>query len=223
MRYKCLVLDHDDTVVASEVTVNYPCFLVALEKFRPGECMDYDEFLDWCFRYDFAEFLRVRYQFTEEELAEEYQMWMEYAKTRIPPAYEGIKEIILEQKRRGGLVCVASLSGRSIITRDYETHFGIQPDLIFSADDPREQRKPNTYPLYRIMETFHLQPTDLLMVDDLKTGSDMAKKAGVKAAFAAWGRQNANKLYDYMRRECDHTFDTAKELYAHLFGEQYEN
>jgi len=218
MRYKCLVLDHDDTVVSSEVTVNYPCFLLGLEKFRPGEYMDYAEFVDWCFRYDFADFLRVRYQFTEEELAEEYQMWQEYAKTRIPPAYEGIREIILEQKRRGGLVCVASLSGHSIITRDYETHFGIKPDLVFSADDPREHRKPNPYPLEQIMKIYDLSPSDLLMVDDLKTGSDMAQRAGVEIAFAAWGRQNAKKLYDYMKSECSYTFDDPKDLYLFLFG-----
>lgn len=220
MRYPCLVLDHDDTVVASEVTVNYPCFLVALEKFRPGEYMDYEEFVDWCFRYDFADFLRVRYQFTEEELSEEYQMWLEYARTRIAPAYEGIKEIILEQKRRGGLVCVASLSGNSIITRDYETHFGIQPDLIFSADIPREQRKPNPYPLLQIMEHFSLRPEDLLMVDDLKTGCDMAKAAGVEIAFAGWGRKNADQLYSYMSSNCDHAFNDPKELYDFLFGGQ---
>ena len=220
MRYKCLVLDHDDTVVSSEVTVNYPCFLLGLEKFRPGEYMDYEEFVDWCFRYDFADFLRVRYQFTEAELAEEYQMWQEYAKTRIPPAYEGIREIILEQKRRGGLVCVASLSGYSIITRDYETHFGIQPDLIFSADDPRSQRKPNSYPLEQIMEKFNLSPGEVLMVDDLKTGRDMAKKVGADIAFAAWGRQNAPMLYKEMSESCDHTFDDPKELYQFLFGSE---
>ena len=220
MRYKCLVLDHDDTAVASEVTVNYPCFLVALEKFRPGEYMDYEEFVDWCFRCDFADFLRIRYRFTEEELAEEYRMWMEYAKTRIPPAYEGIREIIAEQKRRGGLVGVASLSGKPIITRDYETHFGIQPDLIFSADDPRPQRKPNPYPLEQIMERFDLRPEELLMVDDLKTGCDMAKAAGVDIAFAAWGRQNAKELYAYMKANCDYTFDAPQNLYDFLFGGQ---
>ena len=26
LRFPCLVLDHDDTVVASEASVNYPCF-----------------------------------------------------------------------------------------------------------------------------------------------------------------------------------------------------
>lgn len=223
MRYKCLVLDHDDTVVSSEITVNYPCFLLGLEKFRPGEYMDYEGFVDWCFRYDFADFLRVRYQFTEEELAEEYLMWQDYAKTRIPPAYEGIREIIQEQKRRGGLVCVASLSGYNIITRDYQTHFEIQPDMIFSADDPRPQRKPNPYPLEQIMEQFKLSPSEILMVDDLKTGRDMAQKAGVEIGFAAWGRQNAPALYKEMSATCDHTFDTPKDLYDFLFEEKYEN
>ena len=31
LNYRCLVLDHDDTVVRSEETVNYPSFLEALK------------------------------------------------------------------------------------------------------------------------------------------------------------------------------------------------
>lgn len=220
LKYKCLVLDHDDTAVASEVTVNYPCFLLAIGKFRPAEArMEYEEFVDWCYRYDFAEFLRVRYGFTEEELAQEHRMWLEYAAERIPPAYEGIKEILQEQKRRGGLVCVASLSGRDIILRDYRVHFGVEPDLVFSSSDPRNQRKPGTYPLEKIMEAYSLSPADLLMVDDLKTGWEMAKNAGVEIAFAAWGRQNTGALYREMKEACDHTFDGTKELYDFLFGD----
>ena len=217
LKYKCLVLDHDDTAVASEITVNYPCFLESLNKFRPGETMGYEEFVSWCFRYEFTEFLRVKYHFTEEELAEEYRMWLEYAKTRIPPAYEGVGEILREQKRRGGLVCVASLSSRSNISRDYEIHFGMQPDLVFSADDPRPERKPNSYPLEKIMEVYGLSPADLLMVDDLPTGRDMAKKVGVPVAFAAWSRQNCPELYAEMKKTCDGTFDTTQELYDYLF------
>ena len=37
MRFPCLVLDHDDTVVQSEMTVNFPYFLQVLADFRPGE------------------------------------------------------------------------------------------------------------------------------------------------------------------------------------------
>ena len=94
LKYPCLVLDHDDTVVASEIAVNYPCFLEGLEKFRPGEYMDHPEFVRWCFHHEFADFLRIRYNFTPAEAAEEYEMWKEYAKTHIPPVCEGMKEIM---------------------------------------------------------------------------------------------------------------------------------
>lgn len=33
---RCLVLDHDDTVVRSEETVNFPAFQAALQQLRPG-------------------------------------------------------------------------------------------------------------------------------------------------------------------------------------------
>ena len=218
LKYPCLVLDHDDTVVASEIAVNYPCFLEGLEKFRPGEFMDHPEFVHWCFHHEFADFLRIRYHFTPEEAAEEYEMWKVYAKTHIPPVCEGIKEIIQEQKRRGGLVCVASLSSRQMIERDYDLYIGIRPDLIFSSDDPRELRKPGTYPLEQIMKTYRLSPTDLLMVDDLKTGLEMAKAASVPIAAALWCRQDAPEIIDYMTQQCDVAFHTTQELYDHLFG-----
>ena len=218
LKYPCLVLDHDDTVVASEIAVNYPCFLEGLKQFRPGEYMDHPEFVRWCFQYEFADFLRIRYGFTPAEAAEEYEMWKEYAKTHIPPVCEGIKEIILEQKRRGGLVCVASLSSRETILRDYGLHIGIRPDMIFSSDDPREIRKPGTYPLEKIMETYALSPAQLLVVDDLKTGLEMAKSAGVPIAAALWCRQDAPEIIDYMTERCDFAFHTTKELYDFLFG-----
>ncbi len=217
LKYPCLVLDHDDTVVKSEITVNYPCFLLALEKFRPGETMGYTEFVDWCFRHEFTDFLRIKYNFTEEELLEEYHMWQDYSKTHIPPAYEGIREIILEQKKRGGLLCVVSLSSRENILRDYMTHFGVEPDLIFSCNDPRDQRKPNPYPLEQIMEHHSLSPDQLLMVDDLPTGYQMAVKAGVPVAFAAWSRQQSPGLLNAMSKICDFTFHSTEDLRKFLF------
>ena len=36
LKYPCLVLDHDDTVVQSEATVNFPYFVYILDQFRPG-------------------------------------------------------------------------------------------------------------------------------------------------------------------------------------------
>ena len=36
MRYKCLVFDHDDTVVNSTATIHYPSFVAFLEEYYPG-------------------------------------------------------------------------------------------------------------------------------------------------------------------------------------------
>lgn len=217
LKYPCLVLDHDDTAVKSELTVNYPCFLLALEKFRPGKTMEYPEFVDWCFRHEFTDFLRIKYDFTEEELLEEYHMWQDYSKTHISPAYEGIRELIAEQKKRGGMVCVVSLSSRENILRDYRTHFGMEPDMVFSCDDPRDQRKPNPYPLEQIMARCSLSPSQLLMIDDLPTGPQMAAKAGVPSVFAAWSRQESPGLMEAMSELCDFTFHSTEDLRKFLF------
>ena len=221
MRYKCLVLDHDDTVVASEESVNYPCFVELMKIFRPGTVMDRDEFTYHCFFSDgFSDFLRTKFQFSDEELASEFQMWLDYAKNRIPPAYPGLKEIISEQKARGGLVCVVSHSGQYNILRDYREHFGIIPDEIYSWDMPEYTRKPNPYALLTIMEKYQLQSKDLLVIDDLKPGYDMAKKAGVDFAFAGWGRKNVAKILEFMNQYCDFSFDSTEKLYQFLFEDQ---
>lgn len=218
LRFPCLVLDHDDTVVSSEERVNYPCFLTLMEYFRPGwEKMELDEFTRWCFDPGFAGLLREKYHFSPEEMAQEFQMWLDYSAHHIPPAYPGMGEIILEQKRRGGMVCVVSHSGRENIQRDYQTHFGLQPDLIFSWEDPPEQRKPSTYPLETIMATYGLRPEELLMVDDLKPGRDMAKAAGVPIAYAGWSRSRVPELGIQMRQWCDYAFDDPKDLADFLF------
>ena len=43
MRYQCLVLDHDDTVVNSTATINYPAFVQTLQKLRPEQLVVIDD------------------------------------------------------------------------------------------------------------------------------------------------------------------------------------
>lgn len=219
LRYPCLVLDHDDTVVQSEADVNYPCFLLALEKFRPGESMSLEDFTRWCFHPGFARLLQDKYHFTEEEMALEFQMWISYAREHIPPAYPGMREIILEQKRRGGLVCVVSHSSRETILRDYAAHIGTAPDEIYAWELPAGKRKPAPYPLLDIMEKYGLSSQQLLVVDDLKAGSDMARSAGVPFAFAAWSKLEVPEIRAYMERISDYAFSSPAQLKSFLFGE----
>ncbi len=218
LKFPCLVLDHDDTVVASEAAVNYPCFLGVIQRFRPGAPkLTAEEFSRWCFDPGFAQLLRDYYGFSQAEMDEEFRLWVEYAKDRIPPTFPGLKELILRHKAAGGILCVVSHSSKFNIARDYQAHFGIQPDAVFSWEDPAHQRKPNPYPLEQIMERFGFQPGELLMVDDLKPGCDMAKAVGVPVAYAGWSRTIAPELGELMRKWCDFSFETPRELERFLF------
>lgn len=218
LKYPCLVLDHDDTVVQSEATVNFPYFEYILDQFRPGTKVTLKEYTDGCNRYGFADMCRNWYQFTEQELVDEYVGWQAYIRKHLPDPFPGIRELILRQKAEGGLICVVSHSCTENISRDYSTHFGILPDDIFGWDLPEKQRKPSTYPLEQIMLKYGLSPNDLLVVDDMKPAYQMASKAGVKIAFAQWGRMDCPELSAEMRSLCDFTFSSPKELYSHLFG-----
>lgn len=219
LKYRCLVLDHDDTVVQSEATVNYPYFCYILDQFRPGTTITLKEYTEGCYHQGFVEMCKQNYGFTDDELAEEYRGWKEYIKNHIPAPFPGIKEIILQQKALGGLVCVVSHSTKETINRDYLAHFGIQPDEIYGWDLPEHQRKPDPYPLIDIMKKYDLSPTDLLVVDDMKPAWEMASKVQVPIAFAGWGRQNYPEIVAEMTSLCDYAFDKTEQLYQFLFEE----
>ena len=217
LKFPCLVLDHDDTVVQSEKTIGYPFFCYILNEFRPGETISLEDYVRDCHNYGFAEMCRRRWQFTEEEQTAEYRSWMDHVKTNIPDPFPGIGNVIRRQKEEGGLICVVSHSSIENITRDYAVHFGIQPDAIYGWDLPEHQRKPNPWPLEDIMERYSLAPEDLLVVDDMKLAWMMSHPLGVKIAFAAWGKIDFPELTEEMRALCDYSFDSTEELEKFLF------
>ena len=220
LRYKCLVLDHDDTVVQTEKAIGYPYFKEYIERVRPGHSLTYPEYVADCNNMIFADMCRRKWQFTDEELLEEYLGWKAYSLQHMPPIFPGIDRIIHRQKEEGGLVCVSSLSSRDNITRDYAEHFGMQPDVIYDYDLPQEQRKPNPYSLLDIMARYDLAPEEILVVDDLKLAWRMAHPLGVPVAFAAWGKQEFPELAEEMRSLCDFSYDTTEALEHFLFEEK---
>lgn len=217
LKFPCLVLDHDDTVVQSEKTIGYPFFCQILSQFRPGQFISFHDYVMDCCHLGFAEMCRKRFQFTEQELVDEYRAWMDHVRTNIPASFPGIGDVIRQQKEAGGLICVVSHSSIENITRDYDVHFGVRPDAIYGWDLPENLRKPNPYPLQDIMERYDLAPTDLLVVDDMKLAWLMAHPLGVKVAFAAWGKTEFPEISEEMIRLCDYSFDSTKELSKFLF------
>lgn len=219
LKYPCLILDHDDTVVQSEATVNYPFFVEFLKKYRPGMTISEHEYISGCFHPGYIEMCRQRFHFSEEELLIEYNGWKDYIRSHIPTPYPGIGEMICKYKDAGGIICVVSQSARENILRDYLTHFGIEPDAIFGWDLEPSHRKPSPWALNRIMEIHNLTPGRLLVVDDMKPAVEMARAAGVNIAFAGWGRQDYPEICSEMSRLCDFSCGTIRDL-EHLLWEE---
>lgn len=220
LKFPCLILDHDDTVVQSEATVNYPFFCYILDQFRPGQTITLEEYTQGCFDPGFSGMCREKYNFTDQELVDEYRGWQAYVREHVPAPYPGIDRIIRRQKEEGGMIFVVSHSCNENITRDYSTHFGILPDGIYGWDLPEEHRKPSTYPLEQIMEKYGFSPSQMLVVDDMRPGYEMARKAGIPIAFSAWGRFDYPKIVAEMTRLCDYSFSSTEALEHFLFDDE---
>lgn len=212
LKYPCLVLDHDDTVVQSEATVNYPCFCRFLEQYRPGMTMSLTEYVDSCNSLSFGEMCKSRFRLTDAEMHQEYLFWKTYVQTHIPHAYPGIKELLNTYRQAGGTVCVVSMSSEENILRDYRHHFNFIPDCIYGCDLPEECQKPNPWALKQIQQEYGFAPEEMLVVDDMKFAVRMAREAGSPIAFAGWGRKDFPVICKEMTELCDFAFYSVEEL-----------
>ena len=211
MRYKCLVLDHDDTVVNSTATIHYPSFLAYLRRVRPGLHYTLEEYFDRNFDPGVLAFFGGELGFSEQEMAEEFRFWQEYVKTRVPEAYPGIREILERHRAAGGLIAVISHSISDNIRRDYRENSLPEPDAIYGWELAEEQRKPHPWPMQNLMLRFGLRPEEILMVDDLKPGYDMCRACGVPFAAAGWAN-DVPQIETFMRRNCDFYYKTVQEM-----------
>ena len=216
--YKCLVLDHDDTVVQSAKTVNYPSYVESLHILRPGMSLSYEEFTVGLFRDDFEHFCSTAFGYTRQELDWHFNFWKSYVRTHKPPVYAGIPELLQRFRKEGGIICMASYSAVENISRDFKENIGFLPDRIYSADLPPEKRKPNPFPLQDIMEYYHLEPQQLLMVDDMRGGLDMANRCGVPFACAGWSH-DVQEVADFMRTQSPVYLKTVDDFSRLVFGE----
>lgn len=213
MRYKCLVLDHDDTVVNSTATIHYPCFIEYLKIKYPHLAGNYtlEDYFVKNFHPGVEALFLCEIGMSEDEFREEERYWSEYVKNHVPKAYEGIKEILSEFTSQGGIIAVSSHSYSKYIVRDYISNKLPMPDVIYGWDTPKEKRKPSPVTVLEVMEKYNLEPKDVLVVDDLKPGYDMARSAGVDFAAAGWA-YNVREIEEFMRCNCDFYLKSVSEL-----------
>lgn len=218
MKYPCLVLDHDDTVVNSTATVHFPCFLEFLKTYRPEAKYTLEEYIIKNFHPGIVSLFRDELGMDDEQMEQEQIFWNAYVQNHVPQAYEGMKELLREYKRQGGRICVVSHSFEQNILRDFAQNGLPEPELVFGWSCPPHQRKPSTYPLETIMQTYGYKPQELLVVDDLKPGYDMAQAAGVPFAAALWA-YDIPETQSFFRKNCPLCFETVAALADYLLEE----
>ena len=216
MRYRCLVLDHDDTVVNSTSTIHYPAYAAYMNKAKPGKpLLSLEEYFRYNFDPGVIPMFRDICGLTEKEMEEEEIFWSDYVKEHIPEVYPGIREILWDHKKNGGLVCVVSHSFRHYILRDYRENGLPEPDMVFGWELEPSLRKPEPWSLFEIMRTYSLSPSEMLVLDDLKPGYDMAKAAGVPFAAAGWAN-DVPEIVRFMRKHSEGYFRTVEEFSEYL-------
>lgn len=217
MKYKCLIIDHDDTAVNSTPTVNYPAFVSALKKLRPQESYTLEEFMDEVIKHGFYPFMTDVLKFNEEEIEYQENVWREYADNIMPQFFPGLCDVLRSFKAQGGIICVLSQSSKEYILQDYIANMGIRPDEIFGCELKKELQKPSPYAVTEIQKIYGLKKEDILLVDDLPTGLKTARAAGTDFAYAGWGMYNS-ELIDYMAKNADYVFTEVYELADVILG-----
>jgi beta-phosphoglucomutase-like phosphatase (HAD superfamily) len=222
LRYRCLVADHDDTSVMSTPSIHYPAHVEALRRLRPGrEPIGLGPWLSKNFDPGLIGYLRGELGFDDEELGESYRIWRSFTSASVPDFFPGLLDIYAEYKARGGLLVVVSHSEVPMIERDYRAAGALgasaMPDLVFGWNEDPELRKPAPYPLAEAMRRFGLSPRELIVLDDLKPGADMAAALGVDCAAAGWGHA-IPEIRQGMSGICRYYLERVDELRSVLLG-----
>ena len=77
MKYKCLVFDHDDTVVNSTATIHHPSFVAYLERYFPDKSCSLDHYFLKNFDPGFLAMCKEEYGLTDGDLEVEYRFWQD--------------------------------------------------------------------------------------------------------------------------------------------------
>ncbi len=215
LKVKCLVLDHDDTVVKSTPEINYPAFKKSLSVLRPEVELTYEKFTEMNFIPGFEPMCREIFKLNDEEMEYQVNCWKEAAAKTTPHVYEGLPEILNEYVSNGGKICVATQSLEVTVLRDYRAAGLPKPDMIFDWECPG--RKPDPYAIREILRIYKYEPQELLMVDDLKTGYDMASACKVPFACAGWSDNQIPMIREFMQQYSDYYLKSTEELKTLLY------
>ena len=113
---------------------------------------------------------------TEEELATAFRIWREFT-AGAPRSSTRVLAALAAYRAKGGAIVVASHSEEHVIRAHYRAagqRPPLMPDLVFGWEVGPDRRKPHPFPVHETLRQLGLEPRDVLVVDDLKPGIEMA-------------------------------------------------
>jgi phosphoglycolate phosphatase-like HAD superfamily hydrolase len=219
MKYRCLILDHDDTAVNSTPYLHYPAHVEVMKELRPGETpISLENWMLKNFSPGIMEYMINELLMTPNEVKREYEIWQEYIAGKQVAFFPGFIELMQDYHNAGGILTVVSHSIKEKILEDYAL-VGAE-DLIqavYGWDMDKSKRKPSPYPVLQILEQFQLKPEEVLIIDDLRPAISMAREAGVDIGAAGWGIC-VPEISDYMNQHSDYFFKTIDDVRELLFN-----
>ena len=142
----------------------------------------------------------------------QYQTWLDYVRTHVPGTFPGMHDLLHRFRAAGGHICVVSHSVPENILRDYRAHDLPTPELIYGWDPDPERRKPAPWPIYQIERELGLRPEQLVVIDDLKPGKDMADRAGVDFIAAGCNGMKPQDYFNSIKVQLELMSDLVKEM-----------
>ena len=163
-------------------------------------------------------YLEAELGMDEAEIEAEFVIWRSFSSATDPPFFEGIEDLLERFVEQGGHIAVVSHSEADIIRKNYAsaTSGKLNPALVYGWDPDADKRKPSPWPVRDILERLELSPSEVLVVDDLKPGVDMARAAGVAVAGAGWA-YDIPSIREFMQEACDFYFSRVADMERHLF------
>ena len=220
MKYKCLLIDHDDTSVDSSPSIHHPAHLEQMRQLgRENESVGVDEWMKINYDPGILDYLENVLKLNSEEKDLCYTVWREYAKSRIPNFFPGILSVMKQFKDCGGHIIVVTHSEADMVKAHYlyqKEIPGFLPDRIIGWTGDSTKNKPEPWPVFEAIREFGCEKEEVLVVDDLKPGITMAKRAGVDSVGVGWSHQ-IPEIIDDMQKNCTYYAATVAELEKIIF------
>ena len=128
---------------------------------------------------------------------------------RLASAYGGIREVLEFLKSKRMILAIFTGKGKRTAMMTLEK-IGIEKffDLIVTGNDV-DSYKPSAEGIRKVLNTFKLEPSDVLMVGDSVSDVQAANEAGVPIAAVLWDSYSKEKV---LQMEVDYRFHSVEDF-----------